>query len=119
MKGAREGGWKGGGRDDNHRRQAHKDSSKFLTLLSTLYHPTAGACKHSFLLATFLGLYSGTSCAAEKTIGRRNWATSFVGGFSAGTFAGLTTGHPHHAIKWGMGTGVASMIVYALQGGGP
>jgi len=33
----------------------------------------AGACRHSFLLATFLGLYSGSSCAAEKTIGRRNW----------------------------------------------
>ncbi len=79
----------------------------------------AGACKHSFLLATFLGLYSGSSCAAEKTIGRRNWATSFVGGFSAGTFAGLTTGHPHQAMTWGVGTGIASMIVYALQGGGP
>ncbi|EWM27108.1 Mitochondrial inner membrane translocase subunit Tim17/Tim22/Tim23/peroxisomal protein PMP24 [Nannochloropsis gaditana] len=76
-----------------------------------------GACKHSFLLATFLGLYSGSSCVAEKTMGRRNWATSFVGGLSAGAFAGLTTGHPHHAMTWGVGTGLASMIVYGLQGG--
>lgn len=27
-------------------------------------------------------------------------ATSFVGGFTAGTFAGLTTGHPQHAVTW-------------------
>lgn len=27
-------------------------------------------------------------------------ATSFVGGFTAGTFAGFTTGHPQHAVTW-------------------
>lgn len=39
--------------------------------LWSLSFPAVGACKHAALLSTFLGLYSGSSCVAEKLVGKR------------------------------------------------
>ena len=75
-------------------------------------------CRSSLVFASFLGVFSCTSCVMENIRGRRHWSNVFVGGTVAGLLLGARSGSPHLTGTTALFTGLLTAGVFAFDDNG-